>query len=131
MTTAIRSKQVELSAAGTSAGYTNILTNSISGDVGVIDIHKLVITNRDTSNDSRIDIRVRISGASAGNTDYTKNLVIGFNLGPSDGNGGFWDVRELAGLTLSNDDILEIRSQRAATVHVSYVEDNTAGSAFT
>ena len=125
MVTRLGVMQSLLPASG--SGWTEVLENDIPGGNGIISVEKCIVTNRDRARTSTVDIRVRIGGAAAANNDDSKNLVTDFELRPSDGEGGFWDVRDIVGLLLGDGDVLEIRSQRAASVHLSYILDNTAG----
>ena len=128
-TTTERSKVVALAATATTGAYTALVTNDLPNDIGIIEITKVLLTNTDATNASRIDIRINEVGLSpalaAGDT--TRNLYINHSLaGASDSA----RLEPLEGLILDDDAILEIRSQRVVNVFVSWVEKARAGASF-
>ena len=75
-------------------------------------IEKLLILNIDTSSNVTCDIYIVASGGSISSDNY--KIVKAFNVRPSNGYYGTWDVREVAGLVLNENETIRVLAGTAS-----------------
>lgn len=102
---------------------TTLVTNSQGAGL-VVRIDKLLITNLDTASNVTLTLYKIPSGGAVSGDDY--KIIKALNIGPSDGNGGCEDIREVAGMLLENGDSLRALAGTASKLKfdISYWKES-------